>query len=334
MRILVLGGTRFLGRSFVAAALEDGHSVTVFSRGVSGRPLEGADHIIGDRTTPDDLKPLTGHRWDVVVDTSGFVPTDVGLTALSLRNRASHYIFISTVSAYRDFPTRPVDATSPLLDCSPDEDDGRLDYGMLKAGCERAVLRNFGPEVLIIRPGMLIGPHDDNGRLPWWIIRLSRPEPAVAPGDPALPVRLLDVRDLAAFLVKAAVDRLVGHLLVTAPAGALTMGEMLSDISDLRGGRTSLVWQDDDELIAAGVEPMKHLPYWMPKAALWDTDTVSAEYAGLRSRPFHQSLLDTAAWLDDAGRFTVKEGLPTPGLPAVLEQRLLHRVKRPDSLST
>lgn len=322
MRLLVLGGTRFLGRAVVDAALAAGADVTVFTRGLSAPPPAGVRALVGDRERQDGLRALATGEWDRVVDTSGFVPAVVGRSARALRGRVGHYVFVSTVSAYRDWPASAVDEDSPVWDCHSDEDDPARDYGVLKAGCERAVTEVLGDTARLVRPGFIIGPHDDNGRLPWWLTRIAAGGDVVAPGDPARAIRLVDVRDAAAWLVGPGLAS-PGPFVLTGPASAATMGDLLDSCRTATGADARLTWYPDDMLLAAGVEPMSHLPYWDPVPGLWATGTDRAEETGLRCRPLLESVRDTWDWLREAGGFIVKEGLPTPGLPRATEERLL-----------
>lgn len=322
MRLLVLGGTRFLGRAVVDAALAAGAEVTVLNRGISGAPPPGVEVLTGDRETPSGLAALGSGTWDAVVDTSGFVPEVVRQSALALRDRVGAYVFVSTVSAYRAWPGTPVTEDSPTWDCPATERDPDLDYGLLKAGCERAVAEVLPGAARIVRPGFIVGPHDDNGRLPWWLTRIAAGGPVVAPGDPRRPIRLVDVRDIAGWLVDGVLGA-PGPFLVTGPAGAATMGDLLEACRTVTGSAAELSWVDDVDLLAAGAEPMAHLPYWDPSPGLWETATGRAEAAGLHCRPLLDSVRDTWEWLGSAGGFTVKEGLPVPGLPLALEAELL-----------
>lgn len=209
MRLLIIGGSRFLGRAVAETALAAGHQVTVFNRGRSAPDVEGVEAVRGDRESEADLERLAGHGpWDAVIDTSGYVPRVVGMAARALAKSAPAYVFMSTCSVFSDWPSRPVGDDSPTWQCSPDAgpDDG--DYGTLKAGCERAVERDFPGRVLHLRLGLLLGPHEDVGRLPALLLRMAdaggaRDERVLAPGDPGYQVRPIDVRDVALFTLNA-----------------------------------------------------------------------------------------------------------------------------------
>ncbi|MCW2505919.1 MAG: NAD-dependent epimerase, partial [Actinomycetia bacterium] len=182
MRLLVLGGTRFLGRAVVDAALARGWQVTTLTRGESGAPPAGVRALTGDRTTAAGLAALDGGEWDVVVDTCGFVPRDVLASARALHGRVDHYVFVSTVSVFAGRPADQITAQSPVHDCEPDAGPEDGDYGQLKAGCERAVASVFGDAATLVRAGILMGPHDNTVRLSWWLARVARGGRVLAPG--------------------------------------------------------------------------------------------------------------------------------------------------------
>ena len=186
MRLLVLGGTRFLGRAIVDEAIRRGYDVTTFTRGLSGEPRPGAEALHGDRTRSDDLSKLAERDFDFVIDTSTIAPRHVAASARLLAPRVGHYTYVSTISVYADYPREPVDEDSRVLDCPADADGTieSLGYGELKAGSERAVAEAFPRRHLIARPGLIVGPHETTGRLPWWLIRIARGGSVLAPGDP------------------------------------------------------------------------------------------------------------------------------------------------------
>src|SRR4051812_17897912 len=196
MRLLVIGGTVFLGRHVAETALARGHEVTVFHRGLHGAAPPGAETLIGDRTA--DLSALEGGEWDAVIDTCGFQPEDVARTAGALADRAGHYGFVSSGSAYVDWPAAPISEDSPVW-----ESDSR-DYGPGKAACERAVEAAMPGRVLAARAGVIVGPYENIGRLPWWLRRLAEGGEVAAPGPPEAELRLIDARDLAAWMLDMA----------------------------------------------------------------------------------------------------------------------------------
>ncbi|KAB8192141.1 NAD-dependent epimerase/dehydratase family protein [Nonomuraea phyllanthi] len=303
MKLLIIGGTRFLGRAVAAEALARGHEVTTFNRGRTGSDLPGVEAVRGDRESPADLARLAaGRSWDAVVDTCGYVPRVVGRSARALSGHAGTYAFISSVSAIDGFPGEPAAEGAPGFACEPDAgpDDG--DYGVLKAGCERAVTAGFSGNALVVRPGLILGPHEDVGRLPWWLTRISRGGRVLAPGDPQTPMQLVDVRDVAIFTLDQAERGASGTFVATGPAGNTTYGEWLRLCREATGSGAELVWVDSAFLVEQGAGTFVELPLWggPPSAEtghFWSVPTAEAEAAGLRTRPVAETVRDTWAWL-------------------------------------
>jgi nucleoside-diphosphate-sugar epimerase len=293
MRILVLGGTVFLGRHVTAQALARGHEVTLFTRGLHGADLFGeAERVCGDRA--GDLAALRGREWDAAIDTSGYRPEHV---AASAGLDVGHYVFVSSANAYPDWPEHPVDEDSPAWESDAD------DYGPQKAACERAAEAALPGRVARVRAGLIVGPHDSVFRLPWWVRRIARGGTVPAPGDPSRPVQVIDARDLAGWMLDLAERRVAGTLNGTAPIGQTTMGELLGAAVAATGSGAELRWVPDAALEAAGVEPWVELPLWIPErfAGTWAIGTTRAEAAGLRCRPVAETVADVAAWLRDGG---------------------------------
>jgi 2'-hydroxyisoflavone reductase len=303
MRLLVLGGTRFLGRGVVDHALAAGDQVTTFTRGTSGEPPDGVEALHGDRNKPDGMDVLRGREWDAVVDTSGFVPVVVGRGAELLADAVGHYVFVSSINAYPSFPAEPVRDDTPVHDCGPDagSPDGEFEteqYGPFKVGSERAVDRYFAGRSAHLRAGMIIGPYDDTGRFPYWVDRMARGGEVLAPHRPDVPMRLVDARDLGGWAVELARAGTTGAFVATGPAGQVTFGGMLDGME--HGPDTSVTWVDEDFLAEQEVRPWSELPLWIPSQdapATWDQDTTAAEKAGLRTRPVAESAAETLAWL-------------------------------------
>jgi 2'-hydroxyisoflavone reductase len=288
MNLLVLGGTRFLGRAVVEAA--GAHEVTIANRGRTNPELfPDVDRIEVDLAA--DLAPLRGRSWDAVIDMD---PTQL---PEHTRRRAQaldvgRYVFVSTISVYAD-ASRPIDESSPHVE--PSEE-----YGGRKVVSERAVLELFGARCAVVRPGLIVGPHDPTDRFTYWPRRLAETGPVLAPGRPDRPVQVIDVRDLAAFLVLAAEAGLAGVFNATGPAEPLTLGETLARIAP----DADLVWIADEVLLDAGVEPWMELPLWLPgddNAGLMQADVSRAVAAGLAFRPLEDTARDTLAWSLEAG---------------------------------
>ncbi|TQS28943.1 NAD-dependent epimerase/dehydratase family protein [Microbispora sp. KK1-11] len=304
MKILVIGGSVFLGRAIVEEALRRGHEVTTFNRGRSGTDLPGVEAVRGDRESTDDLRRLAdGRQWDAVIDVCGFVPRVVLESARTLSGHAPHYTFISSISAYPDWPDKSgLDETFPLHECPPDADAEFGDYGVLKAGCERAVEQHFDGAALVIQPGLILGPHENVGRLPWWLTRISRGGRVLAPGDPALPMQLIDARDIAAFTLDQAARGTTGRYMTGGVQGNTTYGGWLNDCVEVTGSDAELVWVDDKFLVDQGVEMWTELPLWYPEAdrqGVWTHSSAKAIAAGLTCRPVSETVRDTWEWLKD-----------------------------------
>jgi 2'-hydroxyisoflavone reductase len=330
VRILVLGGSVFLGRAFALEALRSGHEVTTFNRGITGADVPGVETIRGDREVTADLDDLVrGQHWDAVVDVCGFTPRVVGESARRLTGHADSYLFVSSISAIRDWPAEPVDESSPLHECPPDAgpDDG--DYGVLKAGCERAVEAEFGGRVLIISPGLILGPHENVGRLPWWLRRIARGGQVLAPGDPDRELQVIDARDIAAFGVAQIVAGSTGRFLASGVRGNTTFGGLLSDCITVTGSDAELVWVDNQFLVEHDVEEWTELPTWTTggpeTAGVWLPSSKQALAAGLRCRPVIDTVRDTWAWVASGGAVVLAayRSMPALGINPGKERALL-----------
>jgi 2'-hydroxyisoflavone reductase len=310
MRLLVLGGSWFLGRAVVETALDRGLEVTTFRRGVSGgADPDGVRSIRGDRTNPANLEHLTSAGpWDAVVDTTGYVPREALAVARALEPVVGRYVFVSTVSVYQGWPAEPLTDASSVLECPPDVgadygydgDPGPSVYGFTKAGCERAIVETFGWErTTILRPGVILGPREYVGRLPWWLRRLECGGPVLAPGDPDRRIQPVDVRDVAAFALHSATVP-AGTFNVTA-AGVDTFGSFLADCAAVTESDAELAWVADDFLVELGVRQWTELPLWRTYAGAWDVDSACARAAGLVTRPLAETVADTWKWLQSGG---------------------------------
>jgi 2'-hydroxyisoflavone reductase len=343
MRLLVLGGTRFLGRAIVDEAIRRGYDVTTFSRGLSGEPRPGAEALHGDRTSYDDLLRLGNREFDAVIDTSVIAPAHVGTGARLLADHVGHYTYVSTISVYRDYPLEPVDEGSPVLD-GPADAIGTMEtlgYGELKAGSDRAVAEALPGRNLIVRPGLIVGPHENVGRLPWWLTRLARGGTVIAPGEPGRPIHLTDARDLASWLVDNTRRRIPG--VVNVPGSDRpTIGELLALCAEIteadRAAPARLRWVPDEVLLERDVEPWMELPMWAPDipdlAAIWQVSGDRAERTGMRYRPLADTVHDTWLWLRRAAaaadrpvtEFARRPGI---GLDPAKEQAILASLESP-----
>jgi 2'-hydroxyisoflavone reductase len=307
MRLLVLGGTWYLGRVLADDALRRGHDVTTFNRGRSGIDLLGVEVVRGDRERSADLDRLvSGRSWDAVIDTSGYVPTAVRRSAQALAGCARRYAFLSTVSVYEHWPHEPVTESSLVRPGRVDEEAGpdaesASGYGRLKRGCELAVADSFPNGALILRPSVILGPYENVGRLPWWLGRVARGGEVLAPGSPDRPIQPIDVRDVSAFILGRLEASDADLYNLAAPQGHATFGSLLKDCIQVTGSDAELVWVDADFLLARGVGQWTELPLWRTYPGTWAIDTSKAEAAGLRCRPLADTARDTWAWLRAGG---------------------------------
>ncbi len=296
MRLLVLGGTRFAGRAVVEEAVARGWTVTTFNRGRSGWSHPAVERIAGDRTRPDTYGSLAAGEWDVVVDTWSGAPSATAAIAAVLADRVARYVNVSSCSVYAPPPRPGADESAPLVG------GGGEEYADRKRGSEIAVEATFGDRALHLRLGLLLGPHEDVGRLPFWLTRLAAGGDVVAPGPPDLPLQLIDARDLAAFALDSAVAERSGAYNVVSHRGHATMRTLLEAARDVTGGGARLVWTPPEEVVGA---PWEEIPIWLPPdheyAALHDIGVEKAHAAGLRTRPMEETVRDTWRWLASGG---------------------------------
>ncbi|NUR91637.1 MAG: reductase [Nonomuraea sp.] len=324
MRILVLGGTEFVGRAFVDEALALGHEVTTFNRG-SHEPRPGVTALRGDRSSPGGLAALERGEWDVVVDTWSWAPSAVRDAAALLAGRAESYVYVSSRSVHADPVPYGADESAPVVEASADDDAGA--YARNKAGGELGAIAGFGDRALLARAGLIIGPYENIGRLPWWLSRIARGGPVLAPGRPDLPLQYIDARDLALWCLRAAGDGVGGAFNVVSPPGFTTMGELLETCVKVTGSDADLRWTDERAILAAGVEPWTDLPIWLvgdDYAFLHGGDVSKAVAAGLVCRPVEETVADTWAWLRGIGGTAPhRPDRPPVGLDPAVEARLL-----------
>jgi 2'-hydroxyisoflavone reductase len=297
MRVLVLGGTRFLGRHVVQMLLERGHEVVLFNRGKTNPGLFPQAHrIVGKRAQGTfDF----GERYEAVVDTSGYLPKH--LRASASASEGATYCFISSISVYEGGDAPPDEnAAIAQLPADADKDVFAIEhFGALKALCEDAVRDVCGDRALVVRPGLIVGPHDPTDRFTYWPMRVARGGTVLAPRDPTLPVQFIDVRDLAAFVVLAIERRLAGTFNCTSPPGT-TLGELFAEILSVTGSDATFEWVDEEFLVERGVAPYVDLPLWIPKSAheegLSRVDVTRAVGEGLRVRALARTIADTLEW--------------------------------------
>ena len=301
MNILILGGTRFLGRHLVDSALAHGHIITLFNRGKSNPGIyPQIETIIGDRET--DLNKLADRHFDAVIDTCGYLPRIVGLSAQALKNSVESYVFISSISAYADFSQVGITEDSPLA-TMPDETVEEITgetYGPLKVLCEKAVEAEFPGRALIIRPGLIVGPHDPTDRFTYWPFRIAGGGEVLAPEKPQVPVQIIDGRDLAEFTINLIKQKATGAYNATGPDYDLTLGAMLETCKQVSGSDAIFRWASVEFLSQNKVAPWSDMPVWVPDspedAGFSKVDISKAIAAGLAFRPLAETVRDTISW--------------------------------------
>lgn len=311
MKLLIIGGTRFLGRHVAVAAQACDHEVTLFNRGNHASSLS-VETIHGDRFT--DLAKLNGRRWDVVVDTCGHVPRAVKAAAESLSDSVDRYIFISSQNAYANVSVPGIDETSPLATLTSEQLDqanaidttgqpsyGAL-YGGLKALCEQTAQEVMPRRVLIIRPGLIVGPDDYSDRFTYWVARIARGGEVLAPGRLDRFIQFIDVRDLAEWIVTMAEQRASGAYNAHGKPGQITMQDLLEQCKLVSGSNASFTWASEDFLLREKIAAWSEMPLWLPEAAaphLAGFMFISPEKAiaaGLRFRSLSDTVHDTLTW--------------------------------------
>ena len=313
MDLLVLGGSRFLGRHLVEEAIGRGHRVTLFNRGESNPGLfPEVEELWGERG--GDLSPLRGRRWDAAIDTSGYLPREVRRSAEILADSVGHYTFVSSISVYESFGQTGIDEDAPVLE-PPNPEPGEMSwelYGGLKVGCERAVEAAMPGRALVVRPGMIVGPHDYTDRFPYWRRRVAEGGDVLAPGDPERQVQLIDARDLAGWTLRMAEGGRAGVYNATGPEYRLTMRGMLEGIREATGSDARLVWASEEFLLDAGVEPWEELPFWVPEemAGILAVDVGRAVGAGLVFRPLGETACDVPGPQDERPEAEIGAGIP------------------------
>ena len=303
MRILIIGGTHFLGRHLVEAALARNHEVTLFNRGKTNPGLfPQVEKIIGDREK--DVEKLNGHFWESVIDTSGYLPRLVRLSAEVLKDNLPQYVFISTISVYENFKKVGIDESYPVgkIQNETIEEVTGETYGPLKVLCEQAVHAIFGREgTLIVRPGLIVGPHDPTDRFTYWPVRAKRGGEVLAPEKPEAPIQIIDARDLAEFIIKLIEGTAFGIYNATGPDYELTMGRLLNISKQVSGSDAKFKWASVDFLKQNNVQPWSDTPVWIPAdeegLGAARVDISKAIQAGLKFRPLEETVRDTLEWV-------------------------------------
>ena len=302
MKILVIGGTHFVGRHLAEAALARGHALTLFNRGRSSAGLfPNAEHLTGDRDGAG-LEVLRGRTWDAVLDTCGYVPRIVEQSAQLLAETVFRYVFISTISVYADFKTLHQDETAPLgvlKDVNTEEVTGET-YGPLKVECERAVEAAFPGRALLVRPGFIVGPYDPTDRFTYWPRRVAAGGDVLAPGTPDQPLQIIDARDLAEWTLQLVEREETGIYNATGPDYALTLGTALETCRTVSGSDARLRWVSDAFLKENDADSTGLLPFYVPASSgmdgLMTASIAKAVAQGLTFRPLAETVQDTLDW--------------------------------------
>jgi 2'-hydroxyisoflavone reductase len=301
MNMLILGGLSFVGRHLVERGLQRGDRITVFTRGQHNPDAyPEIEKLRGDRD--GNLSALEGRRWDVAIDTSGYVPRVVRDSARLLADAVDHYTFVSTISVYRDTSTPGIDESAPLArldDPSVEEITGET-YGPLKVLCEEAVEEELPGRTLIVRPGLIVGKYDPTDRFTYWPHRVAAGGEVLAPDKPQDPVQIIDAQDLAAWILEMAEKRATGVYNATGPDYPLSIGDVLDESKVESGSDATFTWVPLEFLERQGIEPWQDLPAWVPDVGEYRgfsrVDCGRAIAAALQFRPLHDTIRDTREW--------------------------------------
>jgi 2'-hydroxyisoflavone reductase len=330
MKLLVIGGGVFVGKALTTAAVERGHHVTVFNRGISNsNPSPGVAWIKGDRD--GDLSALSGQKWDSVVDACAYFPRQVTSLLKALEGNVGHYLLISSVSAYANLG-RPGVRENDRLATSIDPEPTMMtpaNYGPLKSMCEEAAIADGPKATLLVRPGIIMGPWDPTGRFTYWVKRVARGGEVMAPGSPGAPQQLIDTRDLGAWMVSMIEAGVSGAFNTIGPQQPLTWGEMLEAIAAEVNPSAQFTWLDDAFLATQKFEGQYSVPLYIPGSlakysGLYRVDGGAAFRSGLKLRALRETIADTAAWVRETPPETVK----IAGISEARESELLAAWKK------
>ncbi len=347
MKLLILGGTKFLGRAVVDVARARGHEVTLFNRGKQDPgAYPDVEQVHGDRTRGDGAEgfgALQGRRFDAVIDTAAYLPRDVASSATFFTQSTDAYLLVSSISVHADHVAAAANESAPVGRLTPEQRsevatlsaDGPIPaaklgpyYGPLKALCEEEAERAMPGRALIVRPGLVVGPYDNTDRFTYWPVRLMRGGTVLAPGRPERGTQFIDVRDLGEWMMRALEERRRGVYLATGPAAPVPFGDVLAACARVAARRgappATLRWVDDATLLAHEVGPWMEMPLWIPEseasmAGLMQADNAKAVTAGLTFRPLEETIEATLDW--DATR--PAEAPRIAGLAAAKEAEIL-----------
>lgn len=315
MKILIIGGTKFLGRHLITAAQAGGHEVTLFNRGRhSTENFAGVEQIRGDRH--GDLNRLDGRAWDAVIDTCGYLPQSVEMSAEALRDSVNQYVFISSISAYAHFRNPDFDESAPVAELNEEQAKrvGEINpkgdltgaslgemYGALKVLCEREAEKAMPGRVLQVRSGLIVGSFDPTDRFTYWVMRVARGGEILTPGNPNRFVQLIDARDLSEWIVKMVEQNATGIYNVTGKPFELTMQATLEEIKNLIDSNARFTWATEEFLNRENVQPWGEMPLYMPESneefkGFLSVNVDKALQTGLEFRPLRETIRDTLVW--------------------------------------
>lgn len=330
MKLLMIGGTLFLGKHIAEAALERGHELTLFNRGQTNPDLfPEAEHLRGDRD--GGLGALEGRQWDAVIDTCGYVPRIVRQSAELLSPNVGLYVYVSSISVFSDSATANQDENGTLarLDDEGVEEVNGETYGGLKVLCEQTVEESCPGRAFIPRPGLIVGPDDSTGRFTYWVTRVAQGGEILAPDNPGNQVQVIDVRDLSRWIVRMVEDGRTGIYNATGPDRTLTMGAFLDACKDVTASDATFTWVSEEYLLEHNVQPFSELPLWVPRseAGIEQIDVGKAVGAGLTFRPLEETIKDTLDWARQSDRASGRKELESlagrSGLTPERERELL-----------
>jgi 2'-hydroxyisoflavone reductase len=327
MKVLIIGGTRFLGRALTDEALKRGHDVTLFNRGNNQEVFPGVEQLIGDRDR--DLSLLENRKWDVVMDTCGFAPHQIKRLAEAVGDQIEHYVYISSISVYKDWipPLLTEDyqlhpgLTDKVLNAV---EEGKVSpyeyYGQLKVHCENEAEKQWTGRVLHVRAGLLVGAFDYTDRLPYWVKRVAAGGKTLVPGRPDRPVQMIDVKDVATWVFNMAEQRKAGKYNVTGPDPEVTMEELLNTCKSVENSDAEFVWASEQFMIDHGVHPWTEMPLWIPEHFVLDGETEpwkgassvsidKAVRAGLSFRPLVDTIHEIYKWEESREDTDIKAGM-------------------------
>lgn len=326
MKVLIIGGTRFLGKALVAEAMKRGHEITLFNRGTNKEIFPEVEHLIGDRDS--DLSLLKNRKWDVAIDTCGFAPHQIKKAAAVLGDNIEYYTYISSISVYKDWIPHNITEDYLLQSMPKDKlkavEEGSIShyeyYGALKVLCEAEAEKHWPGRVLHIRAGLLVGPFDYTDRLPYWVQRIEQGGKVMVPGHPDRPVQLIDIKDLATWVFNMAEIRKAGTFNLTGPDYELTMAELLNTCKAVTNSDAEFVWADEQFVLEHKIQPWTEMPLWIPEhfpleeekepwKGSFRISIEKAVAAGLSFRPLEDTIHDVYRWEMDRQDTVRKAGI-------------------------